>query len=158
MTWPKINHIVNSAERHKIIILQCSPALSGSCIQEIQNAGYPVLDVGFDIAKFISTLSSRRYLTLDVHDYYQKLIRDYAFTAGSNPDPVVVLHNIGILHEPELMLNVSHLLKETAKTCQVLFVWQGVVRDNGMLSWSSDETNYSIDLTHIPLKIQNYEI
>ena len=158
MTWLKINHIENSAERHKISLIQCSPALLATCVQEIKASGYPVVDVGFEMATFISTLSSHRYLTLDVHEHFNTLVSNYSFTTRSNGDPAVILYNIGILLEPELMLNVSHLLKETGRNYQVYMVWEGVAQPDGLLTWSSDEINYSINLNHIPIKIQHYAI
>jgi len=158
MTWLTNNIIENSTERHKITILRCNPALSGSCIQQIRNDGYPVLDAGYDIAKFITSLTSLRYLPLDVHDYFQKLIRDHSFSIGGNIAPAIILHNIGILFEQELQLKVSHLLIETAKAYHVILIWDGDIIDSKLLTWHSDEIRYSIDLTHIPLKIQNYEI
>jgi hypothetical protein len=158
MDWLNIQHIESSAERYKINIIQCNPALVCSCINEIKDEGYPVIDIGFELANFIATLSSRRYLSLDVHDFFQKLICKYAVPTGTNSRSTVILHNIGILLEPDLRLNVNYLLAEAAKIYNVVLVWEGTVHNERILFWTDEKNHFTINLSHLPVKFQKYEI
>ena len=97
---------------------------------------YPVLDIGKDVAEFISKRDIGKHIGMDVEDYLKATIRSNAKEdAGSNG---IALQNIGILLEPELSLNVEQILLGLSQEMVIILLWPYVTESSRRFRWSAD--------------------
>lgn len=110
--------------------------------RELENFEY--LDVGLELSKVLSPVELDKVSTNQLLEYFDDLVKDYVF---QNRDfgYVLALKNVGILFEPQLVLNFTTFVERTSQNVLVVLNWRGVV-DGKKLYFLSKENGLKIDL------------
>jgi hypothetical protein len=110
--------------------------------RELENFEY--LDVGLELSKVLSLVDLDKVSTNQLLEYFDGLVKDHVF---QNRDfgYVLALKNVGILFEPQLVLNFTTFVERTSQNVLVVLNWRGVV-DGKKLYFLSKENGLKIDL------------
>lgn len=157
-----LNQIINNiniiSTRNKLSLVLIKPEMNVHFLNELEKSGYNYLDVGFEIAKFITLASDKKYLSVDVQDHFYKLIKEYSFSNATISSPTIILSNIGILFEADLQLNVTLIISNLSKSFHVVLAWNGLEKHQSLLTWPNNETKFSLNFSQIPINLYDYEI
>jgi hypothetical protein len=119
--------IIDSSARHKLFWYKSIQSDDLSAIP------YPLINVGKDVAQFISGRITSKHIGLDVEEYFKRLISEQAQKHWGAKG--VALDNIGILLEPELSLNVEKILLDLSREYVIILVWPYGVENSRRLVW-----------------------
>lgn len=158
MSTYSINDIKTSNDRYKLFTLMCTPQNVDECIAFVQSQNIGVLNVGKELSKYIDSLEDYSYLNIDVYEYTKKLLEETKTRIEGSANEVVAIHNLGILLEPILKLNASQLLKEFSKSAALIIIWENQSELPNVLSWPSQNQNYSLDFSDTQLKRLHYAV
>lgn len=119
--------IIDLSTRHKLFWYK--PTQS----DDLPAIPYPLINVGKDVAQFISGRTTGKHIGLDVEEYFKRLISEQAQEHWGAKG--VALDNIGILLEPDLSLNVEKILMDLSREYVVIIVWTYGVENSRRLVW-----------------------
>jgi hypothetical protein len=153
-----LEQALNSSDRHKLFIYQCAKEEVDEICTKLKQKGIPALNVGHQLAYFIESLTDYEFLSIDVQDRLRTFLQSSSITLKSARNPVVVLHNLGILFETALELNSSQLLKDHSKNAVVIILWTLPVLRLDYLGWPASDIETSFDFSETPLKLLNHAI
>lgn len=158
MSTYSINDIKTSNDRYKLYTLMSTPQNVDECIAFVQSQNIGVLNVGKELSKYIESLEDYSYLNIDVYEYTKKLLEETKTRIQGSANEVVAIHNLGILLEPVLKLNATQLLKEFSKSAALIIIWENQSELPNVLSWPSQNQNYSLDFSDTQLKRLHYAV
>lgn len=158
MSTYSINDIKTSNDRYKLYTLMCTLQNVDECIAFVQSQNIGVLNVGKELSKYIESLEDYSYLNIDVYEYTKKLLEETKTRIEGSANEVMAIHNLGILLEPILKLNASQLLKEFSKSAALIIIWENQSELPNVLSWPSQNQNYSLDFSDTQLKRLHYAV
>lgn len=158
MTAYSIKDIVNSADRYKLFTLMCMPENLFNSIAFLKSKGINALNIGKELALYIDSLEDYRYLNMDVCDYTLKLFNAHKVKINGQGNDVIAIHNLGILLEPLLEINVVQLLKEFSKTVALIIIWESQFEPPAHLTWETQKHTFSLDFTETQIKLIHYDI
>lgn len=95
----------------------------------------PVLNIGKDLAQFISKRITSKHIGMDVEDYLNATIRSTSKEEAGIKG--IVLQNIGILLEPELSLNVEQILMGLSQEMVIILLWPYEIESSRRFCWSA---------------------
>ena len=104
---------------------------------------YPMINVGRLMAQFISDSGKTKYLGLEAEAYFKDLVRDNAKEHSGMLG--VEIHNIGILLENELSLNVVKILMGLSQEIVIILQWEYEVEHSKRFIWESSTPNVCLD-------------
>jgi len=142
--------------RHKLFLLTLKPKKVQVCIDFLLANNINSLNVGLELSKFIDTIDDYSYLTIELIDYFKKLL-DSTKSCLDNSNNIIAIYNFGILLEDTLELDASLLFKDFSKNNTLIIMCEFGEMNNEKLYWSNNKNNY-IDLTNTNIKILDYEI
>jgi hypothetical protein len=158
MSTYTIQEVIHSNDRYKLYLLQCKPNELSKSISHIQTLGINTINIGTELASFIDRMDNTVYLNFDVSDFLIKVLDSQKRKITSSANDVVALYNLGILLEPALELNATHLLKEYSKSTALIIIWENLSNESNVLNWLTQEKIYFLNFTELPLKKLHYEI
>ena len=158
MNGYSLRNIATSTDRHKIYILKCSSIELPDRIGSIHSKNISVLDIGKELAKFISTLDNHKYLNIDAYDFIKKLLESHKSKLNGIGNDIVVIYNLGILLESSLEFNTVQLLKEFSKSAALIIIWESQSDIPDRLNWPTQKQKFFLDFSDIHLKEMHYAI
>lgn len=158
MTITHINNLFDSADRHKILVIQTETASKFNCLSELKSLEIPVVNIGLELAKYLDTLDDYSFLEIEAIDFCKKLLEKHKTRVKNAEIPLLAIHNLGILSEPTLSITNASLIKDISKTTGLIIVWEYEILNSHTLSWKAENTAFSIDLSKTDFKQIRYEI
>lgn len=158
MSIYSIQDITQSTDRNKLYTILCNERGLGHCISWLSSKDIHTINIGKELAEFIDDLDDFSYLNIDAFDYAKKLLDKHKAKINETGNDVIAVYNLGILLEPALELNASHLLKEFSKTAALIIIWENQSDIPDRLHWSFQQNNFFLDFTETPLKKLQYAI
>jgi hypothetical protein len=150
--------IATSTDRHKLYILICSPDDLIECIDFVLAEKINTINVGKELANYIDSLDDFRYLNIDVHDYFKRLLDNHKSKVNGAGNDVVAIYNLGILMEPALKLNAVQLLREFSKSASLIIIWENQSEIQDRLNWATQKNNVFLDFSETQIKKLQYAI
>lgn len=151
-------NLIKLTDRHKITILRCKPEEVELCREKLDQKGLNPVNIGKEVAQFISAQNDLRFISLKVSDFIAQLFKEKKVSPDGLPVEALVLYNLGVLFEPKLELNPTKILKDNSKSIAIIILWEYYVDENGLLTWSDQHPKINLDFSEIPVKIIDYEI
>ena len=136
----------------------CKPEDISRCIEFIQSEKINTINIGRELAAYISSLEDLRHLNIDVHDYIKKLLDKHKSKIKNTGNDVVAIYNTGILMEPALELKAVQLLKDFSKSAALIIIWENQSDSDDRLHWSTQKNNVLLDFSETQLKRLHYAI
>ncbi|KAA9332668.1 hypothetical protein [Adhaeribacter soli] len=153
-----ITDFTNSVERYKLSLMLCSPEKLEQVVSFVQSRNFSVINFGREVSQFIATLTSKKYLDIEVNDFIIKLLEDRKTKINDSINELVVIYNLGILLEPSLGLDPAKLLKEFSKTSCLVIIWENQIDNDSILHWPTQKNKYCLDFSGVQLKNLRYAI
>jgi len=153
-----IHQYLCSTDRHQVIVIICHTQDMGKCITQLQSEGVQVLNIGKEMAGFISELKDHRYLNIECYDFVRNLLDIHKTKITGAEYEMVAVYNLGILLEPELDINASQLISDFSKSAALVIVWENSLDMPDILTWKTQQKKYYIDLCNIRPKTISYAV
>jgi len=147
-----------TSDRYKLFLMPCKTNEMGNCIAQLYANGINAVNVGRQLAEFVSNHKDPDFLDHDIIDYFTKLLDTHKSKTGQHPNYIVAAYNLGILLEPSLNINAPQILKECSRSQSLIILWENEHTNNGYLFWSEPENNITLDFTDIKIKTIRHEI
>ena len=154
----RLSNLIKITDRHKITIIRCRPEESLQCREKLVQEGLEPINIGMEVAQFISTQTDLKFISLKVGDFIAQLFKKKKSLPSGLPVEVLAIFNLGILFEPKLELNPTRILKDNSKSIAIIIIWEFQVDENALLTWSDQHRKINFDFSEIPVKIIDYEI
>ena len=103
---------------------------------------YPQINVGMEIARFISSNTIDKHIGLEVEEYFKRIVGES--TQEHWGAKGIALVNIGILLEPEFSLNIEKILMDISRVYVVIIIGPFIVENSRRLAWD-DTSNFSLN-------------
>jgi len=158
MTITHINNYFDSADRHKILVIQTDTASKIDCLSELKSLEIPVVNIGLELAKYLDTIDDYSFLEIEAIDFCKKLLEKQKTRVKNAEIPLLAIYNLGIMSEPRLAIKITSLIKEFSKTTGLIIVWEHEILNAHTLSWKPENPAFSIDLSKTAFKQIKYEI
>lgn len=158
MSILNIDQYLISTNRHKLIVLNCNAENIENCITQIQSEGIIVLNIGKELARFITGLNDHRFLTIETYDFIRNLLDTHKTKIPGTVIEIVAIYNLGILLEPELEINLGQLFSDFSKSSGLLIIWDNPSEIHEILTWKTQQKKYYIDLGTLVPKTIPYAI
>ena len=140
-TLTKILDFIEGNPRNKLVILS---SFEGSEISP--------LNVGLQFGYKLKELKRGKFFALEAREILDELL-DISIVAHPQLGSCLALHNLGILLEPELKIDLSRLLENRSINHPLIIEWKGEVRDRQLYFFSPKdriEINLKQDTIFIP--------
>lgn len=147
-----INDTYSTIDRFKIFALRCKQNELAENIAWVNSQKINVVNIGFELAKFIDNLDDYCYLNIDVYDYCMKILNNNKTRINGGVNDVVCIYNLGILLETRLELNAVHLFNEFSKSTSLIIIWEHQSEIPNRLDWPSEKNTYYFDFTESQIK------
>jgi hypothetical protein len=152
-----IDDIFRATDRYKLYVLPVSASQLQPAITRLEAVGVPVLDIGREMARYLTDLQDTTYLSIDAHDQVKNLFEERKAKITDRGNELLAIHNLGILLEPALELNAAQLLKAFAKSAALILIWEHqIVEDR--LCWPTRPGEYALDFSDATFKKLPYAI
>jgi hypothetical protein len=158
MSSYSINDISTDTDRFKLYSLFCNDNELESKISYLKSKNITVVNIGKEIASFISNLKDITYLHIEVYDYIKKLLDNHKSKINGSGNDILALYNMGILLEPYLELNAVQMLKDFSKISALIIIWENSNYNSNVLHWNTQKNNFQFDFSESHLKILQDEI
>lgn len=109
-----------------------------SISQALGHDDMPVINIGKVLAEFLSNREIDKYISLDVEEYIKSTVREKAVEIPKG-FKAIILHNLGILLEPELKLKPESIILDLSRDLIIILLWDYLIEHNRKLIW--DENN-----------------
>lgn len=123
------------SDRHKLF--WAKPDIK-TISQVLGHDDIPIINVGKLLAEFLRDRNIDKYISLDVEEYIKSAVREKAVDTP-NGFKAIILHNPGILLEPELKLKSETILLDLSREIIIVILWDYLIEHNRKLRW--DENN-----------------
>lgn len=150
--------ISNTKDRYKLYIMECKKEEIDSCVSLLSSQKIPVINIGKNLATFISKLENHYYLNIDALEYVKHLLEVEKIKLDNSGNDVIAVYNLGILFESALTINVALVLKEISKLTTLIIIWENKINENNHLFWPTQENLIFLDFSETYLKKIKYEI
>lgn len=158
MNTYSIPDIAKSTDRYKVYSLYCNIHDLSKSIAYIQSESINVVNIGYELAKYIDSLNDYSYLYIDVYDYLRKLLDKSRSQINGIGNHVLAIYNLGILLEPQLELNSVQLIKEFSKSSALIIIWEHLSEMPDRLSFPTQKNNVFLDFSDVQLKELQYAL
>lgn len=153
-----LQDISESNDRHKIFLISCLPENTETYVRQLHSQKVASINVGYEVANFISQLNDYAYLNIDVYDFIVKLFDARKAKSDHRGNDILCIYNFGILMEPALLINTVQLLKDCSKTTAIIILWEHIFEIPNRLLWTSQQSKVNLDFSETPLKQIQYAI
>jgi hypothetical protein len=153
-----IKDIAASSDRHKIYTLKSNSIDLPGRIASLQSENIAALNIGKELAAFISKLDNHKYLNIDAYDFIKKLLEEHKSKLNGTGNNIAAIYNLGILLEPKLEFNAVQLLKEFSKSASIIIIWEYQSDIPDRLTWPTQKQKFFLDFSDIHLKEMHYAI
>ncbi len=153
-----ISDIHKSTDHYKLYTLSCERSELFHWTTVLKSQNIPVINIGRELANFISKTGDYKYLNIDAPEFLKHLLEIHRDNADGSFNNVVAIYNLGILLEPDIDLSASHILKEFSKSTGLIIIWENRFDTPEKLAWETQRNTFFFDFSDTPLKILNHEV
>jgi hypothetical protein len=154
-----INQITDY-ERYNIYVLPCKDTSLLEVAKNLETRGFPVINVGKSLAKYLANIKKAKHLHLEAEDQFKKLIETNSKKVSEVKPPVVAIFNLGILFEELVSIDAAKIIKELSKSFAIIIIWDEQIESSAILHWDVQKDTIQLNFTDTHLKQVNipYEI
>jgi len=102
--------------------------------QTLGHDDIPVINLGKVLAEFLNSKDIDKNISLDVEEFIKFTVRERAVET-QNGFKAIILHNLGILLEPELKLKPESIILALSRDVIIILLWDYLVEHNKKLIW-----------------------
>jgi hypothetical protein len=158
MNPSSIMDVSQTTDRYKLFVMSCLHKNLSKAISFLKSHNINAINIGKELAEYISGLEDYSYLSIDVHDHAKKILENHKSKINNTGNDIVAVYNLGILLEPALELNAIQLLREFSKSSAIIIIWENQFDNYNRLNWPTNTKNVFLDFSETQLKTLQYAI
>lgn len=132
--------------RYKLFWVDCKAKSINICLQEAALHGIPCVNVGKELAQFLSQKGNSKFLSLETEEELKKIISQKSKLAKSG-NLSVSLYNLGILLEPNLKIDATKIIKELSKEISIIILWEGLTSEPAYFYWTEKNNEFGFNFS-----------
>jgi len=144
-----IDEFKNRNLSYKLCIISLSDNHFLDLIENLKNKDFEIFDVGLSLSQHLKDKIDSKYISDEAIEFVNSTLHN-----GTDP---LFIHNMGILLEKEISINIDKILINASKNRPIFIIWENSI-DNNILSWDTKKNEYYINFNDIIIRRINHEI
>lgn len=142
------------ADKYNVFLIEQKNRSIEEIAEKLAKKGVSVINLGKELAYKIKKLNTTKYIIVDAPRLLRELFDEHNVITENIYKPVIAIHNIGMLLEPNLALAATSIVGNISKDKVIIIIWNHLIKDGKILYWTDETyTSYHFDFSEYNLKI-----